>query len=129
MGGGSRNYLVVFGWGNSSSPKDGERVNAASIFAISKIILDIHTVFGKTREAADLFKSELSEGKYNIAAELLVAPQDKISGMIRRSGMGDGGVGALAVEFHGDFDYSYYDEADLDTLDYCSADSSQRSRR
>ena len=39
------------------------------------------------------------------------------------------GVGALAVEFHGDFDYSYFDEADLDTLDYCSADSSQRSRR
>ena len=41
---------------------------------------ELHTVFGKTREAADLFKRELSEGKYNIAAELLVAPQDKISG-------------------------------------------------
>ena len=58
---------------------------------------ELHAVFGKTREAADLLKSELSEGKYNIAAELLVAPEDKISGMIHRSGMGDGGVGALAV--------------------------------
>ena len=43
--------------------------------------------------------------------------------------MWSAGVGALAVEFHGDFDYAYFDKAGLGTLDYCSADSSQRSRR
>ena len=33
---------------------------------------------------------------------------------------------AWSDQFHGDFDYAYFDGASLSTLDYCSADSSQK---